>query len=63
MLYVLVILYMGLPVTNFITGEWSNCLIFHNDIKCIAYSGQMITYVLVQAMSFCATHEINLIYM
>ena len=30
------ILYMGLPITTTISGQWLiNSLIFHEDIKCI----------------------------
>ena len=42
---ILAIMFMNLPITTTLAGEWLNRLIFHGDIKCSTANGYMIIYV------------------
>ena len=45
------ILYMLLPITTTVAGEWLISLIFHDDIKCITANGWTSIYVGANYMS------------
>ena len=60
LLYVHVILCINLAITTTIAGDWLNCFIFHDNIKCITaiiyIDGQLAIYIDIDHVHTHACH-------